>query len=205
MRLHSFFYRYSNEYDTNWKLKRLVNQVWWNMFISFTGWNHWQHCMNNKLNTFTKWYVWLFYLLFIQSHLNRSIYYWLNDTRYTWPKYWTINLINCFREWFLSMHSVDTNWYSLVQLIHKYVLCYTLALGDIFSVRFVVIFWYWTKLTKACLHRGFTFIYKSCFQPQVKGSICCFYAQITLFNLYFWYYFNFIYDNVKHSSCGQNP
>ena len=118
------FHRYSNEYDTNWKLKRLVNQVWWNMFISFTGWNHWQHCMNNKLNTFTKWYVWLFYLLFIQSHLNRSIYYWLNDIRYTWPKYWTIILINCFREWFVSMHSVDTNWYSLVQLISKYVLCY---------------------------------------------------------------------------------
>ena len=42
------FHRYSNEYDTNWKLKILVNQVWWNMFISFTGWNHWQHCMNNK-------------------------------------------------------------------------------------------------------------------------------------------------------------
>jgi len=130
------FHRYSNEYDTKWQLKRLVNQVWWNMFISFVGWNHWQHCMNNKLNTFTKWYVWLFYLLFILSHLNKSIYYLLNNIRYTWPKYWTIILINCFREWFVSMHSVDTNWYSLVQLINKYVLyvCYILAYGDIFSV-----------------------------------------------------------------------
>ena len=74
MRCVCIVFRYSNEYDTNWKLKRLVNQVWWNMFISFTSWNHWQHCMNNKLNTFTKWYVWLFYLLFILSHINRSIY-----------------------------------------------------------------------------------------------------------------------------------
>jgi len=46
----------------------------------------------------------------------------------------TIILINCFREWFVSMHSVDTNWYSLVQLINKYVLCYILAYGDILSV-----------------------------------------------------------------------
>ena len=118
------FHRYSNEYDTNWKLKRFVNQFWWNVFIPFTGWNHWQYCMNNKINTFTKWYVWLFYLVFIQSHRNRSIYYWRNDIRCTWPKSWTIILINCFSECFVSMHSVDTNWYSLVQLINKYVLCY---------------------------------------------------------------------------------
>jgi len=44
------------------------------------------------------------------------------------------NYFNKFREWFVSMHSVDTNWYSLVQLINKYVLCYILAYGEIFSV-----------------------------------------------------------------------
>ena len=36
------------------------------------------------------------------------------------------------------MHIVDTNWYSLVQLITTYVLCYILAYGDIFSFWFVV-------------------------------------------------------------------
>jgi len=82
--------------------------------------------------------------------------------------------------------------------------CVILAYGDIFSVLFVVLFWYWTKLSKACLTYRF-YIYKSSFQPQVKSSICCFYAQITLFILYFWYYFNFIYDSVKHRSCEQNP
>jgi len=119
-----FFHRYSNEYDINWKLKILVNQVWWNMFISFTGWNHWQHCMNNKLNT-TKWYAWLFYLLLIQSHLYRRKYYWLNDIRYTWPKYHSLkqfikiivlgnDLYQCI-VWILT----DTNWYSLNSTVNQ--------------------------------------------------------------------------------------
>jgi len=90
-----------------------------NMFISFTDWKHWPHCMN-------KFIIYIIQndrfdsIILIQFHINRSIYFWLNDMRHTWPKSWTIILLICFRKWFVSMLSGDTNWYSLVQVINKY-------------------------------------------------------------------------------------
>jgi len=71
------FHRYSNEYDINGKLKRLVNQAWCYMFISFTGWNHWQHCMNNKLtllqnDTFDCFICYFYNLTLTETYVSKS-------------------------------------------------------------------------------------------------------------------------------------
>ena len=68
----------------------------------------------------------------------------------------------------------------------------TLKYRDISSVYFVVLFWYWTKLTKACFTH-MVYIYKSCFQFQVKSRFAVLSTDnfinvvvLVLFQSYLW-------------------